>query len=500
MGIVLGYQWGVPLWMVLLCLAALAVFALRNKNEDLTDAALVVFCLLAGIFYVQIRGIQPADHITHSSARLKGKVIEVSGTVLDHPRDAGSRAKLQRFILGLESLSDETACRKVSGKILVRMYAPLDVRRGSRVVLNGKIHAPFEFSLNAKTSYQQYLKRKNIQYVLSVARKNSVGILSHPSENIYGRLQSFRQKLLGIFEKYLSAEEGYFMGALLLGERSRLSSQVQAVFEKTGTAHILAISGLHVGMVIGIIFVLLSFFPVGLKMRSLLTGIFIFAYAVMIGSRPSVIRAVVMATSMLGSFVFERKGSGLNALGLAGLVLMVMDPLCIFDIGFQLSFLAVLSILVFFPLLERRASGMRFFRRDSFAESVWHSWIVSFSAWMGVTGAIMYYFEYISLSALFANIIIVPLVGVVLGLGIFLLAAGLASSSSAWAVAAVLQAVLRFMVWVASLASQVPHTFFKISGVSLKGMCVYYSALWLIWLLLRTLRGRGVIDKEKGLC
>ncbi len=487
-GISLEYFFGVPVWLALLGSATSAGVILKWKNPGLgKDIFLIVFLIGSGVFYLQARELRPEEHITRCFELIKGGSVSVAGTILDEPKASHSGPRLQRFVLALEAISNETVCRRVSGKVLVRLYAPLALHQGDRIFINGKIHEPFEFGSNSRTSYRRYLKRKGMEYAMSAGRKNEVRVLSR-SQGAYTQFTRARRRLLGIFDRYLGAEESHFMGAVILGERSRLSKEIQAVFERTGTAHVLAISGLHISLVTGIFFVLSGFFPVGLKVRSALTCCLIIFYAVLIGNRPSVVRAVVMASLMLSSFVLERKSNGLNALGAAGLILMLIDPLSIFDIGFQLSFSAVTAILLFFPLIEGREGGGRLFERHSLLESFWHSWAVSVSAWLGVSGMIVYYFEYVSVSAIFANIVVVPLIGLIIAAGIFLLLAGFFNSPLAWAVAASLQAALRLMVWLVSGISRVPYLFFEMSGVSMWLIAGYYSALLLIWFVCRKLR------------
>ncbi len=489
-GILLGHLFDVPAWIVCVGAVVSVGIFLRIKAPSLgPDIVLISFVICAAAFYLEARSLRPFDHITRNIGQIKSSSVTVIGKILDEPKEG--RAGVRRFILELETVSDEEACRKVSGRILIRMYTPLEVLWGDVISLNGKIHRPFEFGSHSKTSYREYLKRKGIEYVLSAGRKNPARIVHRNPEAFAFKMTRLRERLLNIFDHYLGPEESYFMGAVILGERSRLSQEIRAVFEQTGTAHILAISGLHVSLVTGIIFILLGFFSLGLKARSILTCLCIVCYAVLIGDRPSVVRAVVMAVVLLNSFVFERRSSGLNALGAAGLILALMDPLSIFDIGFQLSFSAVAAILLFFPLVEHRLSGKLVFERNSFLEKLWHSWAVSLSAWLGVSGIILYYFGYISFSAIFANLVVVPYIGLIIASGLFLLLAGACHSPLAWAVAASLQAELRLLVWLVSCISEIPYLFFEISGVSLGMICVYYSSLLLVWGVLRYFKSYG---------
>ena len=129
------------------------------------------------------------------------------------------------------------------------------------------------------------------------------------------------------------------MTAFILGDRSGLSKEVYSVFKYTGTVHILAISGLHIGIIIFLLLVLRE------------SGLFLLFYSFVTGLRPSVIRAVIMGTTFLLSFLVKKEYHVYNSLGLAAIIILAIWPWQVFDVGFQLSFLSVLSIIFLSPKL-----------------------------------------------------------------------------------------------------------------------------------------------------
>ena len=153
------------------------------------------------------------------------------------------------------------------------------------------------------------------------------------------------------------------------------------LFVQTGTAHILAISGLHIGVVAAIFLLLVKFIPIGGKCQSAgVIGLLMF-YAFLTGGRPSVVRATIMMIVFLASFIVEKERDVLNTLSLSAMIILVYNPLNLFDIGFQLSFVCVLSI-IFLNSQLNRAGLIRTFRRkdsiyDRFVQFVCQSIAVS---------------------------------------------------------------------------------------------------------------------------
>ncbi|PIQ89903.1 MAG: competence protein ComEC, partial [Candidatus Omnitrophica bacterium CG11_big_fil_rev_8_21_14_0_20_42_13] len=202
------------------------------------------------------------------------------------------------------------------------------------------------------------------------------------------------------------------LSAMLLGDRTGLSSDVRQAFIQTGTAHILAISGMHIGIIAFIFLVFLKAVRIPKRVRYVIAVFFLIFYCLLTGARPSVTRAVIMAIVVLAGLLLEREVNIYNSLGLSALVILAYNPYQLSDIGFQLSFISVLSIVYLSPRIEKLLHCHHIIVK---------SFSVSLSAWLGTCLIVLYYFKIFSPITVLANLVIVPLVSLVIVAGFIFL-------------------------------------------------------------------------------
>ena len=207
-----------------------------------------------------------------------------------------------------------------------------------------------------------------------------------------------------------------FYIATITGDDSFLTDDSREEYSRSGLAHILALSGLHVAIIATVIAALL--FPLHLmrqrKLRYIITIVILWIYAIVTGLSPSVTRAVVMTSMFLIALMIERRNSSLNALCFAALVILLFSPMSLYSIGFQLSFCAVASILIFAnrmnPISPRHKIAYHFTSLIT----------VSISAMIGTGLISAYYFHTFPVYFLLSNIIVLLILPFVLGGGILL--------------------------------------------------------------------------------
>ena len=204
--------------------------------------------------------------------------------------------------------------------------------------------------------------------------------------------------------------------AMTLGDKSMLAEMTRDVYAVSGASHVLALSGLH----LSIIYVLLSFL-VGAGRRHVLRELFllaaIWAYVIMVGMPASVVRAAIMITVYGVIGLLHRRPMSLSTLSLAVIIMLVVHPLSLFDIGFQLSVLAVFSILVLYPMLMQLFSGKWLMEHRVF-RWFWTMLCVSLSAQLGTAPLVCYYFERVACYGLLVNFLVIPLATVIIYLAV----------------------------------------------------------------------------------
>lgn len=265
-------------------------------------------------------------------------------------------------------------------------------------------------------NYKKYLENKGIRQQI-YSTKKEILFLESDISSAFGVINKIRLNIQNSLDQYnFSKEELSVMNALLLGQRQDISKELTANYSKAGAVHILAISGLHVG----IILVLLSFVlkPLesvkrGKLIKLVLIISFLWFFAILAGMSASVTRAVTMFSALaLGQF-FNKKNAVEQSLVFSMFIIVLWKPLFLFDIGFQLSYLAVFGIIWIQPLVYNVWAPKLYIVAKG-----WQLFTVSLAAQIGVLPLSLFYFHQFPGLFFVSNLLIIPFLGVILGTGI----------------------------------------------------------------------------------
>ncbi len=394
-GILIGYRLAIPYYFPLTVLPV--VLALSLKIRRVRDQLLIAGIVLAGVFLHDVRRTSPP-----SLVRFLGRWVIAEGTVVRGSRGSGNSSS---FEVGLESLWLNGEVHPVSGKILVRSR-DVNVKYGHRVNVKGVLLAPREVRNPGEFDYRRYLERRGIYGTVN-ASPGSVSLLGSSSGNIFIRriIAPLRQFIRRSYSKTLSGESLAFLEGVTLGLRERLAPHTRNLFARSGVYHILAVSGLHVGILVFLLFTVLGLVRVPRRWIPVAIVGVLFVYAFVTDLKPSVIRASIMASIFLIGFAVERRATPLNLLGIALLVILVADPYSPFDLSFQLSFAATAAILLVlssYPI----SSG------STIRRWFWKPLLISISAQAGTAPIVTYHFFRLPLFGALANLYVVPAVTV----------------------------------------------------------------------------------------
>ena len=262
------------------------------------------------------------------------------------------------FILKVESVweADNKESMPVSG--LVKIYlpdpkSPLDY--GDEMVMKGGLAFAKGVRNPSGFDYRAYLERQGIRAVFYADKKAEAKILRRDQGNfIQAKALKVKKVLSQSLSETFNSRDASFLKALFLGERSDFKEDFKDLFIKTGTMHILAVSGFNVGFLILSVFFLLKIFPISRNFKYLVTLVAVWSYCLVVGWQAPVVRASVMATVFILGQLLGRKTDILNTLGLAAVIILLVNPGQFFELGFQLSFLAVFGIASFMPIFSKK--------------------------------------------------------------------------------------------------------------------------------------------------
>lgn len=284
----------------------------------------------------------------------------------------------------------------IVGKFVVRDYTKYKkIKVGSEIKLTGKFKDLNKMSYES-FDYGRYLRSMGYKGLIYLKDYSIVGN-NLMYEYIY-KAKSYISNTI----RYLYKTNSDFINSMMLGQKDDLSQNEKLMFTRTGTSHIIAISGLHTGILSGLIIFMMGKINKIYKLIVLSTMMFI--YSAMVGNSPSIIRAIMFMISLYLSFFLDRKMDKISTLSFIGILFVINNPYIIYNISFQLSFLATLSIIYFYGYINNKLNIK----------------IISLTLSANIlTIPIIYYnFEGIPLVSILGNIIIVPFIGIIIYLAI----------------------------------------------------------------------------------
>ncbi|MFH1288041.1 MAG: ComEC/Rec2 family competence protein [bacterium] len=474
-GIILGRYFFIPFFFVFPFLIFLFLFSILffvRQNEIVCNIFLLLAIFTSG-FILTLNSIHSPEAKTLE--KFIGRKVEIIGRIADEPR---MYSRVTNYALSLESIDDVG----IKGKIKLAIY-------GGRV-----------FSYNDVVKFKAKLKHPNF-YLLSNAA-NAVSSVSGSKVEKIGRYKknilknasiSFKKYVQNLYSYYLPKMESVLLSGIVLGLDQNIPEGVQQIFRDTGTVHILAASGLNVGLVGIICFVVIvNILRLPKKTAVIPSILLVWFYALTTGLNPPVVRSAITLTVLFLGYIIERDGDVLNSLTLAALIILLLNPLALFSISFQLSFVCVLSMILIYPELEnfqikrvnkeekKKKEDLEKINKDfpnnymnRFSNNIKTLFLLSLAIQIGVWPISAFYFQQVSLISVIANIFVVPLVSVILYLGItmiifskvFFLAKILANTS--WFLLIILEKIVLFF-------SRLPYSNFHIKSPSLFFILCYY--------------------------
>lgn len=259
----------------------------------------------------------------------------------------------------------------------------------------------YDFQFN----YAHYLKRKNIEYQCYIS--NEISLAERSDLNLNEKILQQRLDILHSIDKTeISPQSREFLKGIILADRTEIDAQTVQDFNRSGLVHFLAISGTHIVVIFGLFYFLcMRFLPLKFRKYAIISSlVFIWIFAAFIGFGNSVLRSCIMLSVYFIYVLLQRKPDLLHSLSLSAFIILVFDSQQIFDVGFQLSFLAVLGIFwLNQPILKYLPKQNNYFKKLLF-----NTISISISAQLATLPLVLYYFHQFSFISIVANIIIVP--------------------------------------------------------------------------------------------
>ena len=377
------------MFLVVIIVALILFFTLISKNQWGIITGIFILAFSFGIFRFNMVDI-PTSIIFESQV---GQKVSFSGIIIDEP---DMRENNQKLTIEAQSGDQKT-------KILATINFGEDFKYGDKINFSGKLQKPENFITDQGKvfDYVNYLKKDGILYVMSYPK---IEIISHGNGNtIKNILFLTKKKFLEKINFAIKSPENLLMGGLILGEKASFSQELRQNFINTGTIHIVALSGYNVTIIAEWLMKLFAFLPKNFGIGAGILSILLFV--LMTGGSSTAIRAGIMATLVLVARATGRNYDVARALLLAGIVMILLNPfILVYDVSFQLSFIATVAVIFFAPRIEKYFLWIRpcLGLRDIVS--------VTCAAYIFVLPFILYKMGNLSLVALPANILILPFI------------------------------------------------------------------------------------------
>ncbi|MFH1994920.1 MAG: DNA internalization-related competence protein ComEC/Rec2 [Nitrospinota bacterium] len=502
-GIVLGRLPLPPILSFFIILFSVSLFFLilskNSENKNVSRYIIVTLSIVSIFGYTHISYLKPYRPPNHISYLAANKSVSLYGRLTKPPEiyGNGERLYIESRLLVIDGREIET-----KGTVRVSIYGESSaVRYGDLVRIDKlRLREPVNYKNRGGFDYKGFLRDRDIYLIASIRNRSQIAILKNlESPNIYALIYSLKSRFLSFLDSSLPPPEKEIMETMVFGEKGAIGVAEREKFSKAGISHILAVSGLHVGFVSLIFYFLFYrlFFFLFLKRnrRYLLLGysgrfasaatiIPVVGYTIMTGGSPSSFRAAVMIVIYLFFISLGREGDILSSIILAAMIILMRNPAQLFDVGFQLSFMALLSIVYGYPLV---AGGklLNPIRESNIWGKIWggvlKGFIISLLAIAGTAPIVAYYFNIFSPVAPITNIAAVPLTALIVPTTLFASAISLISYKAASLLILIPQNLSLLLRYIVDISLRLPFAYLRLAPPSIGVIIVYYIFLFTLF-------------------
>lgn len=426
LGIVFGFYYPqgnatVTFFIVSCCIFTLVFSLIKNYDVRYKFSWVQGFFIngilfFAGLYILQLNTVK--DHPTHYTTVAK-KYDWLSATITDIPKE---NDKSIRCFVKLNAVKTANEWVSVSGNVLLYLQKDSLAERlhyGDVLIVKNQLK-PLASAVNpAQFNYAQYLSYHGI-YEQAYYKSGAWKKMDTPENTFLRRVYAIRHSLLTILSKALSNENEYSVAAaLLVGYDDAINQDLMRAYASSGALHVLSVSGLHVGIIFLFFNYIFSFFTklrYGVIFKTIALLLILWGYALLTGFSPSVLRATAMFSFIVIAKGINKNSNIFNALALSCFILLLVQPFLLFEVGFQLSYLAVLGIVTVHPWLSKQYTPPNWLLKQ-----IWQLTSVSLAAQLTTFPLGLLYFHQFSNYFIFSNLVVIPLSTIVLYVGILFL-------------------------------------------------------------------------------
>ncbi|MCS4436108.1 ComEC/Rec2 family competence protein [Aquiflexum gelatinilyticum] len=468
----IGFHFSLTIWMAFILIYLILVWFNSRFNifKFKTILPTLAYCqlLMAGYFFTYQKDIRNhPNNLVNSKKEIKAYLATVISHDEPKPNSIANRVNVKKVF-------DGSDWEEMEGEFLIYHRSEEGLSSGDLILVSGspqKIKGPtnpFEFD------YRKFMLNQQIshQHFIGERFEKFGNLAENPVETFFIHVRS--EILSGMDSLIHNRQANQVAKAILLGQKKDMDRDISDAYVTAGAMHILAVSGLHVGIVYGFFFLFIKPYRLKVKKRVIYLSmiiLLIWGYALLTGMSPSVMRSATMFSLMALAQMKSRNPSIFNAIALSAVILLMYDPFLIYAVGFQLSYLALIGILVIQPLLVRLWSPT-----NRIVDYIWQITTVSFAAQLATFPISAYYFHVFPTYFAVANLVAIPGAFLMMALGVplmVLIKVPYISLVLAWVTEKTIIVVNTLIFW-----------FQELPGSRISDIYFSSSFIWVYWLML----------------
>ncbi len=484
-----GHSYYTYLAMVIIASLLTIAFSFNKRFKTIASIPLYMLIVLSGVFISRLQ--KPAYNFMPDNI-VKQKDVKISGTISNIELSKESEIV---FYLSADSEAAAGSLYKIKTNFLCRIKDDskknLDsllsaISPGNHIQLTGLFMKGRNRRNPGEFDYNKYLEAKGISGILYGNSAKDLSVRNADVNIFRNTVFKIRKCIDDEILKLHQPQTAALLRGLSLADRSKIDYDTRVEFINSGVVHILAVSGLHVGYIV-LIFLIL-FGRLNLYFKSLFTIAGLAAFMILTNAPASVVRATIMSAMILIAFMTNRSTNLFNSISVAALIILIIAPTELFNPGFQLSFAAVLSIAAIYPVFQSIINSLKI--KSSIVKYLFLFAGVSISAQIGTLPFTLIYFGKLSLIALAANLVVIPLAGFIVGVGIFTLLLNLLFPFLAFYYAAANDILTNFLFYFVKLSGGMEYSFVRIRDFSLFNAAAFYLFMGILLYSLKTFKSK----------
>jgi competence protein ComEC len=515
-GLVLGAgAFHFPLLILLLMIVWVFVSVYGHKNLEWSSKKLILSWSLVLFGMINLQMTSPADPVDNFSDVLTQVPVVVQGRIaepLQHRPGRMNEVDSTLLIIDVQTVAHRGKEQKARGRIRLTVHGFIpEAEYGDQISVKTRLRPLTSFRNPGGFDYAMYLKRQDIQARGTIDRPEELKRIKSGGNPILRRIYLWREEIRLAMVRSLSADAAAILQAMIIGESGFITPAIREAFMISGTTHILSISGSHLSLVALVVFSstlwLIRHLPAGLILRtgrmvhsrplaSMVTIPPVVFYALLAGGQIATVRSLMMILVYLGSLWLMRNHDPLNALAMASLAVTIGDPQAIYDISFQLSYGAVLAMILAVRITGKADSSLLDVAARS--QSIWIKlkmvFFITVVAGLSTAPLVAFHFNQFNWVGLISNLLVTPLVGIlVVPLGLISAVTVIANHSIHFPLAELHNTVILLLMNIVEAFSRLPWAELRVPSPPVIVISLWYVAAWFSFLSGSSYRNRTVM-------